>query len=279
MLVENQVLGQDPILLLILRSWSWQPLILLGLGTVAAGYAYAFYYFWRHNWLKRLLARGLIKRNQPWYFAAGLLILFIALLSPIDVLADMLFLMHMLQHILLMMIAPPLLLLGLPAPLLRWLILETRLKKILNCLTDPLVAYPLLVANFLAWHIPTLYEAALRDPLIHDLEHALFFYTSLFFWWRVIDPSRGWFPLWNWTPAKWVYVLVAAPPSYVLGSILWASSDVWYTFYTQVPRVWELSPLWDQRYGGMLMWLQGWMYLMASMAVFFIWYNPEEEQI
>lgn len=269
---------QDSTLSLILRSWSWQPLILVGLGSVAAGYAYAFYYFWQHGWLGRLAQRGLIKRSQPWYFAAGLAAIFIALLSPIDLLADMLFLMHMLQHLLLMMVAPPLVLLGLPAPLLRWLIQETRLRGVLGWLTYPLTAYTLLNVNLLAWHVPALYEAALRNDAIHDLQHALIFYTALFFWWRVIDPTGGWFPLWRWQPAKWVYLLVAAPPSYVLGSIFWASSNVWYSFYAQVPRLWGLSPLQDQRYAGMLLWFHGWMYVMASMTVFYLWYDPQKEQ-
>jgi len=269
---------QDSTLLLIMRSWSWNPLILIGLGSVAAGYAYAFYYFWRHNWLERLVQRGLIRRSHPWYFIAGLGAIFIALLSPVDILADMLFLMHMIQHILLMMVAAPLILLGLPAPFARWLILETRLKGMLTWLTHPMIAYTLLYANFLTWHVPTLYDAALRNALLHDLEHALFFYTALISWWRVIDPTQGWFPMWRWPPARWVYLIVNAPPNYVLGSILWASSSVWYSFYLEAPRLWDLSALQDQRYGGMLMWFQGWMYIMASMIVFFIWYDPEREQ-
>ena len=262
-----------------LQSWSWQPLVMLALGFVAASYGYAFYYFRQHGWLERLVQRGLVRRSHPWYFAAGLATIFMALLSPIDVLADLLFTMHMIQHMLLIMVAPPLLLLGLPKPLLRWLIVKTRLRGVLGGLTYPLLAYVLLNANLLAWHVPALYEAALRNPLIHDLQHALFFYTALFFWWRVIDPTGGWFPLWNWPPAKWVYLIVAAPPSYVLGAILWASSSVWYTFYAQVPRLWDLSALQDQRYAGMLLWLHGWMYLMASMIVFFLWYDPEIEQV
>lgn len=269
---------QDPTFLLILRSWSWDPLILAGLISVAAGYAYAFYYFWQHGWLERLIQRGLVRRSHPWYFAAGLLAIFIALLSPIDILANLFFLLHMIQHILLMMVGAPLILLGLPPPLVRWLILETRLKTVLAWLTYPLTAYALININFLAWHIPALYEAALRNEVVHYLQHALFFYTALLSWWRIIDPSRGWYPLWDWQPARWVYLLVSAPPSYVLGSILWASSDVWYPFYTEVPRLWGISALADQRHGGMLMWIQGWMYVMASMLVFFIWYNPEQEQ-
>jgi putative membrane protein len=269
---------QDPTFSLILRSWSWQPLILVGLGSVAAGYAYAFYYFRQHGWLKRLVRRGLVKWSHPCYFAAGLAALFIALLSPVDVLANLLFVAHMVQHILLIMVAPPLLLLGLPAPLIRWLILEIKLKSVLAWLTNPAVAYVLATANLLIWHLPPLYDAALRNDLIHDLEHALFFYLALFAWWRIFDPTGGWFPHWRWPPARWIYLILGAPPSYVLGSILWGSSQVFYPYYNEVPRLWGLSALADQRYGGMLMWLQGWMYIMASMIVFFLWYDPEKEQ-
>jgi cytochrome c oxidase assembly factor CtaG len=105
----------------------------------------------------------------------------------------------------------------------------------------------------------------------------LFFYTAVLFWWRVIDPTRGWFPLWQWPPAKWIYLLVAAPPSYVLGSILWVTGDVLYPYYTAVPRLWGFSALADQQVGGMLMWVQGWMFFMASMIVFYLAYHPEAE--
>lgn len=267
-----------PTLSLILRSWPWNVLVLLGLISVAAGYAYGFYYFRQHGWLERLVRRGLIKRSHPWYFSAGLATIFIALQSPIDVLANMLFLMHMIQHILLMMVAPPLILLGLPVPLVRWLILKIKLRGVLSWLTYPLLAYALVTFNFLVWHVPAMYEAALRNEVIHDLMHALFFYTALFYWWRVIDPTRGWFSLWHWTPARWVYLIVAAPPSYVLGAIFWGSRTVWYPAYAQAPRLWGLTALEDQRWGGMLMWLQGWMFIMASMIVLYTWYDPEREQ-
>ena len=269
---------QDPTLSLLLRSWSWQPLVLLALGSVAAGYAYAFYHFQQHGWLNNLMRRGLIRRRHPWFFAAGLACLFIALQSPLDTLAHLLFLAHMIQHLLLM-VAPPLLLAGLPSPFIRWFIVETKMRGVLDRLTHPLLVYALFQANLWLWHAPVLYEAALRDPIVHALEHALFFYAALFFWWRVIDPTNGWFPLWNWPPVKWIYLLVAAPPSYLLGSILWMSNDVFYPYYTQVPRLWGIRVLADQGYGGMLMWLQGWMFIMSSMIAFFIQYDPDTETV
>lgn len=269
---------EEPTLLFILSSWSWRPAILLGLGTVAASYAYGFYHFHHHGWLTRLNARGLVKRRHPIFFTLGLLTIFLALLSAIDVFAEQLFMAHMLQHIMLIMVAPPLILLGLPSPLVRWMIQEFRLRGILQSLTSPMLAFALYNFNLLLWHIPAFYETALRNPVIHDLEHALFFYTAILFWWRVIDPTRGWFPLWQWAPAKWIYLIVAAPPSYVLGSILWANGYVLYPFYDQVVRFWNLSALADQRFGGMLMWVQGWMFMMTSVIVLFSGYDPETEQ-
>jgi putative membrane protein len=185
----------------------------------------------------------------------------------------------MAQHVLLIMVAPPLILLGLPPPLTRWLILKTGLRGALDWLTGPLIAFALYNINLLVWHIPAMYQAALNNGFIHDLEHALFFYTALFFWWRLLDPTQGWFPLWQWPPAKWFYLLLAAPSSYILGSILWAANTVLYPYYTLVPRLGGMTALADQQYAGLLMWTQGWMFFMASMIVFFMWYNPTVEQV
>lgn len=264
---------------LLLRSWYWPPLVILGLVMVAAAYAYAFYHFHQHGWLPRLVRRGLLRRYHPWCFAGGLLALALALLSPIDTLSDWLFVAHMAQHLLMAMVAPPLLLLGLPAPLARWFIMETRLRGLLEHLTHPLLAFALYNANLLLWHLPAVYQSALTNTLIHDLQHALFFYTAVLFWWRVIDPTHGWFSLWQWPPAKWLYLLVAAPPSYILGSILWAHNRVLYPWYAAVPRLGGLSALEDQHYAGLLMWGHGWMFLMASMVAFYSWYNPQTEQL
>lgn len=270
----------EPTFFEILRSWSWQPVILLGLAAAAVSYAYGFHYFRQHGWLEGMYQRGLIRRSQPWLFGGGLLAIFIALLSPIDILSELLFSFHMAQHILLVMVAPPLLLLGLPAPFLRWSLVEARVRGILNAITDPVVAFALYNVNLWLWHIPALYQAALRNELLHDLQHALFFYTAVLFWWRVLDPTHGWFPLWGWPPAKWIYLMVAAPPSYILGSIFWASSAVYYPYYAEVvPRLWGLTALRDQQIAGLIMWLHSWMYLMASMIALYIRYEPEKEQV
>ena len=240
-------------------------------------YAYGFYHFHHNGWLVRLKRRGLFRPWQPWSYAAGIILIIVALFSPIHDLAEELLSMHMLQHVILMMPAPLLILFGLPSPILRWLILKTGSRGVLSVVTQPITAFLLFNANLLIWHVPTFYQATLTNELIHDLQHAMFFYTSLFFYWRLVDPTHGWHPFWEWAPSRWLYLMVAAPPSYILGSILWASSTVLYPYYDLV-RPEGVSALQDQSSAGMIMWLQGWMFVMSSMFIFFLRYEPGMEQ-
>ena len=253
-------------------------LIAIALLAAAGLYAYAILDFWRHGSLPSLRQRGLIRDHHPTLFALGLAAIAVALLSPVDELADLRFSAHMIQHMLLMMVAAPLTLLGLPSPVARGALGNRNAREILGRISDPPVGYLAFNANLLLWHIPGLYGLALRNEWIHALQHALFFYTALLFWWRVIDATHGWYPMWRWPPAKWLYLLVAAPPSYALGTILWAGGRLLYLDYAEVGGSWALTPLADQQLGGLFMWLQGWMFLMVSMAIFFVWYDPELEQ-
>jgi putative membrane protein len=268
---------QDPILSLILRSWAWQPFILLGLGSVAAGYAYGFYYFRRRGWLERMVRQGQIKRSQPWYFAAGLATLGLALLSPIDTLSNVLFVMHMIQHILLVMVAAPLILLGLPAPFLRPLIQNTQLKTGLAWLTHPVVAFTLYNVTLLVWHVPALYDAALRNEVIHDLEHALFFYTALLSWWPLLSPLPE-LPRLSY-PAQMLYIFLIAIPGGILGAVLVFAGDVLYPTYAAAPRLWDLSALADQQTAALVMMIPSKaIYLIALTVVFFIWFSQDEDE-
>ncbi len=266
---------QDPTLSLILRSWSWQPTILLSLGLVALGYGYGFYYFRRRGWLERLLQQGLIRRSQPWYFAAGLVTLGLALLSPLDTLSNVLFLMHMTQHILLVMVAAPLILLGIPEPFLRPLIQNVRLKTILAGLTHPFVAFMLYNLTLVAWHIPALYDAALRNRFIHDLEHAMFFYTAVLSWWPLLSPLRE-LPRLSY-PAQMLYIFLIAIPGGILGAVIVFADGVLYSTYAAAPRLWSLSALADQQVAALVMMIPSKaIYLIALTVVFFIWFNQDE---
>jgi putative membrane protein len=260
---------------LVLRSWSWQPTILVGLILMAAGYIYAVYYFRRHDRLDRLAQQGLIKRSQPWYFAASLVTLFLALSSPIDTLSNVLFIMHMTQHILLVMVAAPLLLLGLPARFLRLFIQSPPLKSTLTWLTHPFVAFFLFNGTLLIWHIPALYEAALRNEIVHDLEHALFFYTAVLSWWPLLSPLPE-LPRLSY-PAQILYIFLIAIPGGILGALLVFAGDVLYPTYLAAPRLGDFSALADQQAGALVMMILGkGIYLVALTIVFFIWFNQDE---
>jgi putative membrane protein len=266
---------QDPTLSLLLRSWSWQPAVLLSLTLVAAGYGYAFYYLRRRGQLERLLRQGLIKRSQPWYFAAGLATLGLALLSPIDTLSNVLFLMHMTQHILLVMVAAPLILLGLPELFLRPLVRNNRLKSILAGLTHPFVAFMLYNLTLVAWHLPALYDAALQNRFIHDLEHAMFFYTAVLSWWPLLSPLRE-LPRLSY-PGQILYIFLIAIPSGILGAVLIFADHVFDPTYAAAPRIWGLTALADQQTGALVMLIPGKaIYLIALTIVFFIWFNQDE---
>jgi len=233
-----------------LGTWSWDPTVILG--TLALGAAY----LW--------LARGRSAGADAWpplqrlYFSLALLTLLLALESPIDVGGDRyLFSFHMLQHVLLAMVAPPLLLLGLPQ---RWLAID-RLRL------TPLSANLLFTGVLAVWHLPFLYEATLRTPPLHVAEHLTFLGAGVIFWWPVVGPA-GRHSLT--AIGKIAYLGFAGVPPTVLGIAFIMSRSVLYPFYAAAPRVLPLSPIDDQRLAGLVMFgLGNIIYFLAISAIFF----------
>lgn len=233
-----------------LWTWSWDPTVMLGTLALAAGY-------W---WLLRGSDRGLEWSPQARiYFAGGLLTLFLALESPIDVGGDhYLFSLHMLQHLLLAMVVPPLILLGLPE---RWLSLN-RLR------VSPLLASVIFNVVLAVWHVPFLYEATLKNEPLHVLEHLSFLAVGLLFWWPVLLPSsaRGGMS----AVGKIAYLGFAGVPPTILGLAFILSPTVIYPFYAAAPRVTPMSPLVDQLVAGLVMFgLGNLIYFLAITIVFF----------
>ena len=175
---------------------------------------------------------------------------------------------HMLQHMVLMMIAPPLVLLGAPlvpmvrglpvfaarefaGPFLNWPLAG----RIGRTLTHPVCALLLMGVAMFAWHTPVLYELALRSPAWHQIEHACFFVTSLIFWWPVVQPwpSKAQWPRWAMVP----YLLIADLQNTALSAILVFSDRALYPSYSAVPRLFGFSALEDQVAAGAIMWVVG----------------------
>lgn len=201
----------------------------------------------------------------------------LAVTGPLHELADRsLVSAHMLQHLLLTLVVPPLLLAGTP----RWVLLPAvRLRpvaRIGRTLTRPLPALAIFSAVFAAWHVPFLYQWALRHHGVHAVEHLLLVASALLLWWPVLSPLPEWPRLQP--AAQLLYLFVAGIPMVPVAAFLTLSDQILYPFYGEAPWQWGLSPLADQRLGGVLMWIGGPMvFLIAMTIVYFRWMGRDVE--
>jgi putative membrane protein len=245
----------------VLLSWSVPPAASLALSLTAVIYL--------RGWF--LMRRARVPFVPGWRaicFLLGLLTLWVALASPLDTFSSFLITAHMLQHMLLMMVAPPLLLLGAPLiPLVRGLpifaarefagpFLNWRLaNRVGSMLTNLFVALILMGLAMFAWHTPRLYELALTSSSWHEFEHACFFLASLIFWWPVVQPwpSRPQAPRWAVVP----YLFIGDLQNTILSAILVFSDRVLYPSYAEMPRLFGFSAQHDQAAAGAIMWVMG----------------------
>ena len=201
-------------------------------------------------------------------FAAGLGTIFLAIASPLDAFAGLLLQVHMVQHLLLMMLAPPLILAGAPylpilsglpraftrevlGPFLVW----NPLKRLGHTLLHPVVCWIAFVTSNILWHVPFFYELALNSPGWHQVEHLFFLGTGLLFWWQVVLPwpSHSAWPRWAMIP----YLVLADLQNTALAAFLTFYDKVLYPTYEHAPRLWGSNPLDDQVIAGTIMWVPG----------------------
>lgn len=244
-----------------LASWSFPPVV------TALNLLTALLYIRGWSELRRVMPSRFTPGRLAC-FLSGIATLEIALASPIDTFDPFLLTDHMIQHMFLMVIVPPLVLLGDPLiPLLRglprWIARNVlgpflawpALGRLGALLIDPPVALLLLSAAMVGWHLPAPYELALRSPGWHEIEHACFLVTSLLFWWPVIQPwpSRPHWPAW----AMPVYLLLGDFVNSVVSAFLVFSGRVLYPWYLAVPRLGGISVQNDQAAAGAVMWVIG----------------------
>jgi cytochrome c oxidase assembly factor CtaG len=249
--------------------WNLDPVVIASVIATAAVYL--------RGW--RMASRRMPARFDARHLVAtmaGLASIVLALLSPLDTLNDVLLQAHMTQHLLLMMVAPPLLwmgapvaplLLGLPKPVRRRVAMALSappVRALAHALTDPVVSWAAFVVSFWAWHVPVLYDLALDSEGWHEVEHACFFVTGLLFWRPVILPwpSRSRWPRWAMIP----YLALADLQNSALSAILTFSDRVIYPFYETVSRPWGLSALEDQATAGVIMWVPGSLFLLLPIV-------------
>jgi cytochrome c oxidase assembly factor CtaG len=199
-------------------------------------------------------------------FAAGLLAIVVALVSPIAHIGEELVIAHMVEHLLLGDIATLLLVLGLTGPLLQP-ILAIRFFDRLRILAHPLVALPLWALNFYFWHVPALYDAAYAGAPVHALEHVSFVFFGCLMWMPVFGPLPK--PRWFTAPWKVGYVIVVRFAGAILGNVLMWSGSVLYPVYASGERYWHISPIADQSTAGVVMMVEGTFLGLGLLAWFF----------
>lgn len=254
-------------------NWNFAPSILVMLLSQAVLYGYLIYLSRRDGyWGTEVRGRHIV------FFALGLILIFVALVSPLDSLSNVaLFSAHMVQHILLMLLASACLLLGTPGFWLRILYDLPVLKVVLPIVTHPLVTLVAFNAVMWVWHVPALYEGALRNPNIHIVEHMMFLVVGVLLWLPVIHdvPPRHVLSY----PARMAYLFACMISSSLLGAIFTFAPTIAFPFYGNAPLAFGLAPETDQALAGLIMWVPGGgIFFIAILIVFSAWLNSEDRK-
>lgn len=227
---------------------------------------------------QRLDGPDAVARPRVLCFLGGLAVIFFALNGPLHELSDRsLFSAHMVQHLLLTLVVPSLLLAGTPGWLLQPILKGRGVARTGRVLTRPLVAALIFNVVFAAWHLPVLYDWAMREHPLHIIQHLMFLAAGLLLWWPVLSPLPELPPLSS--PAQMLYLFLVGIPMVLVAALITLSDEVLYSFYGEGPRQWGLTPLADQRVGGVIMWVPGTLvFLIAITIVFFRWVKLEADR-
>ncbi|MDY7227706.1 cytochrome c oxidase assembly protein [Hyalangium rubrum] len=277
--------GEHPALTVseVMGWWTWDPLVLGTLGLSAFLYVRGVRTLWR----RAGTARG-VRRWEVGAFALGWLTVAVALLSPLDRLSDLLFSAHMTQHELLMLVAAPLLVLGRPhlpalwalAPRARarvtgWM-QHSGVRAVWRAVTGPFLVLLLHALARWVWHIPSLFQAALRSEAVHAVQHLMFFGTAALFWWALI---RGRYGRVGYGVAV-LFVFATAAHTSLLGALLTFARSVWYPIYEGRTQAGGLDALEDQQLAGLIMWVPaGALFIVVGLALFAAWLGEAERRV
>jgi cytochrome c oxidase assembly factor CtaG len=262
----------------LLLSWSFNPLVTVGLLALAIAYLQA---------RRRLVADGIVwPARRTAYFLCGVGAIAVALLSPIEAYDTVLFSVHVTQHMLLTMIAAPLLVLGAPVTLALRVArggTRRRMTRVLHSpplrvIGHPLVAWVLFTMSLYALYFSPLFDLSLREPLVHDLVHVHFLAVGLLFWWPLVglDPSRWRLP----HIARLLLVFLMVPFHAFLGVAIMNSGRVLAPTLESFQRSWGPTPLADQQVGGAILWGAGDLIAIgAVLGILISWASYEEKVV
>ena len=250
-----------------LTSWRWSihPSTVIGIAALAA------IYFWAASHLHREPTRA-----QKIYFLSGLLVMFASLNGPIhDLSDDYLFSAHMVQHLLLTLVVPPLLLAGVPGFMLSGPLSHRSVRPAARFFTRAPIAFVVFNLVIAGWHLPPLYNAAMANHAIHIVEHLMFMTAAVLMWWPLMSqvpelPRLAY-------PGQMLYAFLMSIPMSIVAVYIAMSDHVLYPAYAAAPRVFSLSPLEDQLLGALIMWIPGGIIFYIIMTVVFFKWNARGE--
>ena len=243
-------------------QWSVHPSTVIGLAVLGG------LYLWRARDASSDQPLSAARRIS---FFAALLVVFASLNGPIHDLSDTyLFSAHMVQHLLLTMLFPPLMIVGVPGWMLRPLLRSRSVFAIARFLTRPIICFAIFNLVIAGWHLPVFYNAAMANHNIHILEHLMFMSAAVLMWWPITSQLPE-LPRLSY-PGQMLYCFLMIIPMSIVAVYISMAEQVLYPAYSSAPRISSLSPLDDQLLGGLIMWVPGGMIFMIIMTViFFKW--------
>lgn len=259
------------------QMWHFDPIIIFNLLALTLFYSVGI----RSLWKKR--GRGAtISPVRAFCFYASILMCALALLSPIDVMAESLSWAHMVQHLLIMAVAAPLFILGAPGIAYIWALPQSGRKKAniavqtvrklrpsFYFLIQPILLWGLYAATLWIWHLPSMYQWALGDKWIHDLQHLSFFASACLFWRVLLDPV---FKLKLGRGVALIYIFATSLHATLLGVFMALAPSAWYQDYVGRTQAWNLNALEDQQLAGLIMWMPACaVYVLVTAFIFYSW--------
>jgi putative membrane protein len=245
--------------------WSVHPSTAIGIAALGA------LYLWAERRLNR--SAGIARRSL---FFSGLLIMFASLNGPIhDLSDDYLFSAHMIQHLLLTLAMPPLLLAGTPGWMLRPVLSHRYVSPVARFFTRAPIAFVTFNVVIAAWHLPVFYNIAMARHGVHIVEHLMFMVAAVLMWWPLLSQLPE-FPRLAY-PGQMLYSFLMSIPMSIVAVYIAMSDHVLYPAYAAAPRVLALSPLEDQLLGALIMWIPGGLIFYIIMSVVFFKWNARGE--
>ena len=259
-------------------DWTFDPSVAIPLLLVGAGY------LWCYRQVNRMHPTNHVPRIRPVMFLAGLAVIEIALQSIIERYDTTLFSVHMVQHVLLTLVAAPLLVLGAPITLIlrvarpeprRRFLLPILHSRAVRVLAFPVVSWLLFAGVMWGTHFSPIFDQSLREPIVHQLEHVVYLTAGLLFWWPAIALDPG--PWRMAHPVRAMYLFLKMPQNTFLALAIYSASTPLYAHYASLGLSWGPSALVDQQIAGGLMWIIGDIVFIASIVFVVLgWMRSEE---